>query len=186
MHSKFVWLNLIWPDICLFLARKCLVTGHCHKPWHHHVGIVHRIIIESINKNAYALYKTFKQGLFCLQLLSSCLHLRWGSHYDTHSPVNNEYQGWKMIFCWCGCNKYAHCPWFEEFGRLYFAYYASAGFSGGKAWVEKLHSCNCLCVVLHIMWYMHTLFVCYSRISCEISQVTCMRISSLSWAAPYV
>ena len=31
MYSKFVWSNLIWPDRCLFLAGKCLVTGHYHK-----------------------------------------------------------------------------------------------------------------------------------------------------------
>ena len=80
----------------------------------------------------------------------------------------------------CGCIKYIHCPWFERFGHLYFAYCAWAEFSGGKVQEEKLCACYCLhAIQQHVTWYMHTLSTCYTRVSCNISRVTCMQVSSL-------
>ena len=58
--------------------------------------------------------------------------------------------------------KYVCYSWwlavFEWFRYLYFAYYAWVGFSGGKAWEDKLHVCYyCLHTIQYITWYVHTL-----------------------------
>ena len=68
-----------------------------------------------------------------------------------------------------GLNGYTlHCAW--------------AGFSSGEAWEDKVHECFCLRAIQHVMWYLHTLLTCYSRLSREISWTTRMRVLSLNWA----
>ena len=37
-----------------------------------------------------------------------------------------------------------------------------------------------------LMWYVHTLLLCYLRVSCIISQATHKRVSSLNWAVLYL
>ena len=54
--------------------------------------------------------------------------------------TTNKHQRWDPILCCCGYIKYKHRPWFEWFGRLYFAHYAWAGFGGGEAWEDKLRT----------------------------------------------
>ena len=79
--------------------------------------------------------------------------------------TTNKHQRWDPILCCCGYIKYKHRPWFEWFGRLYFAHYAWAGFGGGEAWEDKLHTCYCSHAIQHVTWYVH---------------IACMLLTSIS------
>ena len=96
--------------------------------------------------------------------------------------LKQTHQHWDPILCCCGCIKHVHYPWFEWCGCLYFTYCTWAGFNGGEAWEEKLCMCYCSRAIQHILWYMHTSLMSYTRVSCKISQVTHMWVSSLNWA----
>ena len=38
------------------------------------------------------------------------------------------------------------------------------------------------CTLQHVTWYGHRLLMCYSQVSCKITRVTQMQVSSLNWA----
>ena len=93
------------------------------------------------------------------------------TYCSTHSLLIRTSPGTQYIAMHYGYIKYVQCAWFEQFGCLYFVYFAWAGFSGGEALEDKLYKCYCSHAIQQVMWYVHILLVCYSWVSREISQV---------------
>ena len=97
--------------------------------------------------------------------------------------TTSKRQHWEPILYCCICIKYVHCLWFERFECLYLVYCAWAGFGGGEVQVDELHMCYCLHAIQHVTWYVHTLLICYLRLSCKIfsnSTSTRVQMSSLN------